>query len=823
MLLATSLAAWLSIVAPSHSLAQLNVLPNPCLVPVTSIYVNAYEIQALDNGGQSATEAYPSAANNAFFVDPPPNIWQGPPNNGIFNLSLDDTLRDPSENMLQLSTQTGVQGETTSIPFSYVVNGNVLYLAIPCYWRTGADCDQPGCSLQIGEFTWNLDFSYVHFQVKVEAAAWTGQGFDTTTWIVVTNAGLDILAEDWDTTDDIPPDLLAKDTVRTWNGSSWDVVQTAPSQNVFFEGELSKANGECVWVIGIVLPQVENVLHVGVQASDYTTDQDQGDYEYPGYPYWTDNKAGVLYPYGLYAGKVNTQGLGEIAGGPGDLWDYSPPFSVAILPTSVQPGDVLPIGVIYNYPGNGSSTTFDTSDSYTITMSFMDSQQNQVQSADVINQSFNLGYSLKTYFGVSLGITSGTSSTITTSETTANGSSFAMTGTLAFGQTLSAADGYWPAFFGENVTSIWQEPFWYDIIVVVPSPVIATWGPAAAGSGPPLSAAQLIGFLGSEQPNKFYFQLWSLYCAYRNSTLCPDYDGKITISPQTCQKLLQLDPFYAGSGQGQDPTELTQYSGRFVYVAPLNDIFAGEPTTFSLVLGEGSTVNSNQVSVDTTAFGKSSGLTYKLEVLGQNGISGSANNTQTTTTSITYQNQQLSTYGQTATSSGILLDAEWDLNGVYANHNNGGTQVGGFPGTSLVLYYDLVFNSFCIQDTHEPSFYHSPYVLYYPKFCGDTLPLKSPVSGNPNQVASPIGFNPNPPSFLNYPLIPPPLPLPPNPAIVPHVRIVQKVLTPTLGPTPPPTAPLTLPQLPIALQPPIVPQSPTGFSQLTISLPPIAP
>jgi hypothetical protein len=799
MLLAIALAALLLIAAAPQALSQT---PYPLLLPVASIFVDGNQNNCSDYN-------YLKNVNDAFFADPPADFWA--PGTGLVDLPLNSV--NPSENMILTSAPFG--GQAVPGGGAYVIDGNVLYLGICCYWNNGF-YSYPCAFLEA--------FPYIHFQARVEAAQpLPAGGFAdneiTGTWDLVTNVGLDVLCLDADI-NDVYPQYAASDTIISQPNVSdpWTTIQTGPglpdpvvetwAPDAFASAQ-SEQSAACLWVIRIVLPQALTRLRVGLQAQNFATplvaEPNSGDT-------YVNNYQGVFYPSpgGLpgmpTAPTKDQQGIGTIlieqppAGGftypDSGTWDFSPPFSVCWIPSSVFPLNCMPCGIIYNLPGNQSSLTFTSQNNYSVTMSFGNSMLSSV--ADVQGYNFDFNPIPATLFGVklpSVGLLEGGTSTQTMSDTTANTTSFMLSGTLAISRSVGAKyPTYYTVPAGDNLASFWQEPFWYDQISVLPYPLLATWSAPAVGSGSPFSATQLLGFLGANAPSPIYFELWQLYCAWRNNSPLTDVSGILTISPQECLELLNLDPFFAGGmWQGVDPTSVDQ--GRFVRLTAISDIFGGPPVSFNMTETSSWTFqNGPNTVVQSDMYGAMSGLAY-------NGFGGqtTANTTQmqTTTTTLNYQNQQMATSGQMLTTMAMIQDMETS------------------PAT-IVVYYDLLFNSVCFQDTHEPPQSGSIFIKDFPPFCKVPGPFTFPVF-----VDRP-STSPSPPSYP-IKLMLPTWPIPPFPPIMPLFSITPppQAPPPVIRPFPPPPVAVVLPQPPIPPHPPIFP--PPIASAPPIIPPPIQP
>ncbi len=597
--------------------------------------------------------------------------------------------------------------------------------------------------------------------------------FAASAFAPLTNATLDVYAATNDWSGLQPPGQSTVITASADPNNPWDFSAPPgiPEPTILFPVNPSSPASwhGYPWVVSVLLPYPKTALRVGVYAAIYTTGHDEsltGSYaglwqEFPNPWYY----AGKFIPDPMQWGELDyTQamgvvltngpvydplGVGTITNEPGDahLWDYSPPFTVAIPPTSVQTAKFMPYTIIYAPPGNGSTAGFQTASSFSTSFSLQFGQASQSTLANVQGSDFHFDGEGSLKFGdtgikLSLGGQDAQSSQFSLVDTVQD--SQGTTETYANGMTSSAGiQGYGaggkPASYslppGDQGLSTWDEPFWYDLIDVILDPAFAFWvSPAPGGSANEpvaISASQIIGF-ADNPPVHAQLRVRDLYCSVlgRTGYTINKPDGStLTLTPDDCESLLQLDPFFA-LGQSQ-AAPLDSHPERFVpcygqagstapvtYIQSISD-WEQRMTSEQASKGYGTQTATNGSS--------SSSISVSLSQMGGFGGGSSYANSQQNSVTMSFGSQQAASAQYATTASVSLVDS------------------GGFP-QGFRIYWDSLFGSICVQDAAEPGPQTNSGGFVRPPFCGATITWTNAADGDwtnaanwsPNQVPGPL-------------------------------------------------------------------------------------
>ena len=670
------------------------------------------------------------------------------------------------------------------------------------------------------------------------------------TWNQLNNAALEIYVAPWDNVDNdgkyysAPSGYL--DTTENGKNDQQGYMVWMPGSGglpntVSAEQQRDPNEWPFSWTVQVVLPQVVNTLRVRLYAAIYTTADDfvksnlplPLDFREPlisDFPAWTmignfENSQPTDFSWFQadwwvnYLNIPDREGLGTIGAEGGDthLWDYSPPFTVAIQPTQLAQAHILPITILYMPPGNSSTFCWETRNSYSTTMSYGVQQSTQTKTYNSSGSDFNwdekAGFK---FFGVGLSesiqgkssskseIFDSTSDTVNNTEKVTVGQTVIQplaTCSGKVGEPLMTSIYGWPPSDQQDVGN---QPFWHDQIVFMLSPVFAVWGNPAASGAQTFSAAHLVGFpsgAGLYQP-----EVHELYCGWRTGAGWPGPDGGAMLTPQECWELLSLDPFFSlGQWQGA-PVQNYGDGYRFVQCGPPHTGVAPNHEAAYNVDTMESDVQANTVT-QTSATGSESDWTSSVEANfaltlnvsdgGGVGFGTSSGGGESTTLTVQYQTQNIIDSAKGVDSEVAVLDT----------------------GTlkRVTIYWDSLYNSLCVQDTNMASL--TSFNGYID--CGPVTFQRQPgLTLNEQQDIESL-ISPQAPSYAEPTLYPPPLRRePPQFPVLgaPPVHRPPQMLAgpPPYGPVPPSPPP------PINRRPPIVPRSPADGLPPN-ALPPFSP
>lgn len=245
-------------------------------------------------------------------------------------------------------------------------------------------------------------------------------------------------------------------------------------------------------------------------------------------------------------------------------WMPSQPFTVQIQPAYEVQFHILPTLILYQPPGNQSSSSIATQTSYTQTyqadQASAITDQTEYDNKTKSDLSFDPGWS---YMGMSQQFTFSDSTTWDNSTKTATGAQYAtsvssvvtqgVTSTLTTGKLDSSAPDV-------SHLTFQTEPFWSDQIQFAVNPQFAVWDYPSGQRLQPLGTSFIKAFsvaqLASCAPRAFGM-INPTGIAFNYDILNPDNTTthkQDQVTPFECAHLLSLDPFYVGLSQAAPPS-----------------------------------------------------------------------------------------------------------------------------------------------------------------------------------------------------------------------------------------------------------------------------
>jgi hypothetical protein len=399
---------------------------------------------------------------------------------------------------------------------------------------------------------------------------------------------------------------------------------------------------------------------------------------------------------------------------------------ITVLPAALMQMKVLPYTIVYRPPGDQSTGTYVTTQSFGTSMSVGSSTT--LDNTKTFEQSFGVNDDFKvTALIAAIQLADGQSQTtsgswdnnavigkgLTVSNSTTQAISLMVGSSTSDASVIPAHEYVVPntcnqsnyssstcsVMPGENYA---QEPFWADLIILLLHPQAALWD----FNGTP--GVQLLGAADFDSVS-----IRDLATCSRNSD--PNAwrlsDGDF-LSPSECQDLLSLDPFY-GAGQGIDPS----VSGRGLHLG--NGPYGRDPlqpsssssSTFNAVFSYATaqstngTTSFNSTVTDVIGFSWSEGVTlsYQYSQYGLNvGFSAGTTITQgeklTTSTSmkVTYSSSTIATTTNATQIIGAFND-DHDFYTPDCQQNSGKCY-----RPSVTVYLDELFGSYMFQDRDAP-------------------------------------------------------------------------------------------------------------------------
>lgn len=417
------------------------------------------------------------------------------------------------------------------------------------------------------------------------------------------------------------------------------------------------------------------------------------------------------------------------------------PFNVVVAPAALIQLNTMPYTLLYQPPGDASSVTFETTQSYQTQFSVGTSNEVEtLQSSDQSSSAkFSLGLSLEG-FGVSVSesdtwdqmVTQTFSSIQGATGGNSSGMSFSLAETLGptptlvpgSGETCSppppgpinAATPCQPYLQMANAYE--NEPFWNDTFYLLVHPQFAAWVLGGQRDRYVFYAA-LPGYVSiniSQLEACAYGEYWHglnpCQLEYSSSGLTVTGNGKqltnvasagtVTLSQAEAASYLALDPFYSGSGQAASiPAD------RAVIVAPsvsYGSTLTQDPTQQSVTMKytntqasqSGTNAQTASSLSETTIWGSSTsvGLTMQSSNANEGLTLGSGfKDTNGATWKVTFQNSTAVSTQSVSSISGTLNDTDItnaEIPG--ASHNPLPFQ----PSTTIL--FDKAFGSFMFQD-----------------------------------------------------------------------------------------------------------------------------
>jgi hypothetical protein len=243
-------------------------------------------------------------------------------------------------------------------------------------------------------------------------------------------------------------------------------------------------------------------------------------------------------------------------------WLFSQPFTVQVQPAFTVQYKVLPAFILYQPPGDQSTSSFQMLSSYTqqytlnTTVSLTDTTE--LDRKTTFDETFG-GKGTTPYFSddIAYEYDSSWDNNIKTAMGSTYGDSTASLFTTTLSQMYSTPKlpNTTPP---EASLSFWEQPFWSDEIYFLANPQFAIWdypsGPVAQplGAAATLNAsvAQLSACAGQFNNGKWATPLTQQYSLYVNDQT---QVFSFTLSPEDCVNLLQLDPFWVALSQAATP------------------------------------------------------------------------------------------------------------------------------------------------------------------------------------------------------------------------------------------------------------------------------
>jgi hypothetical protein len=244
-------------------------------------------------------------------------------------------------------------------------------------------------------------------------------------------------------------------------------------------------------------------------------------------------------------------------------WMPSQPFTVQIQPAYEVQFHILPTLILYQPPGNQSSSSISAQTSYTQTYQVDQASaitdQNEYDTKTKSDFSFDPGFNVAGFTGL---VSFTDSTTWDNSTKTATGAQYAtsvssvvtqgVTSTLTTAKLDSSAPDV-------SHLTFQTEPFWSDQIQFAVNPQFAVWDYPSGQRLQPLGTSFIKAFsvaqLASCAPRAFEI-INPAGIAFTYDILNPDNTSthkQDQVTPSECAHLLSLDPFYVGLSQAAPP------------------------------------------------------------------------------------------------------------------------------------------------------------------------------------------------------------------------------------------------------------------------------
>ena len=398
------------------------------------------------------------------------------------------------------------------------------------------------------------------------------------------------------------------------------------------------------------------------------------------------------------------------------------------IPAGIVTMDALPYALIYEPPGDQSSSNLDKT--VTSTLQYSVGQSNQISngSTDVQESCWGLSAGMQ---NLNANFQDCNTQTATSSNTFASGWS----GTSLYSTSLQngwpvgpvntlipSGPGPWHAgagqagdpWWGEDY---WHEPFWYDRVVFLIHPQFAVFLDSVnqtaqfqllPSSTPDWSEPVPITFLaacaaGLTAPSGAGLPTQSNPCQI----------GDVSLTRQEALAAANLDPYYASpAGQATDPSSICSNNqcraqnigvDNFAENDNLSPITIQSGTTSSTYVDTSNTYASSFTSTQSFKFG--AGFT---KILGISGSLSQNNSTSSTNgTSVTYQASTLATSSNSSSNSVYLGD--WDNQFIPSDHSSAGCSnchpvLNPVPSGpfGLKIFEDNLFGTFMFTDPNAP-------------------------------------------------------------------------------------------------------------------------
>jgi hypothetical protein len=418
--------------------------------------------------------------------------------------------------------------------------------------------------------------------------------------------------------------------------------------------------------------------------------------------------------------------------------------SITVLPAAFITMKVLPYTIVYRPPGDRSTATFVTTNSYGTSLTT--GTNTAIDNTTAFMQSMGIENNLSVSALIATVAEQGGETSSSTNATDINGtigtglvtsSSHTVQTTWTVGETTAdptifpASPYVLPATCTKmnysptqcSTTSpaetYFQEPFWQDKIILMLNPTAEVWNFNGGTS------MQLLGAVDT-----FSITVQDLYtCALNSSAKAWKLPNGTYLKPSECNDLLKLDPFYV-EGQEYDPSQTNRgvRAGETNYGAdPLSDTSAPGSVALQNVIATTSTQSTSAAAsyqstvTSVVGFSWSSGLTlaakysaYGLNVGISDGttVTGGYQNTNGTQMKVSYTASTAATNTSTTSITGTLSD-DHDFYTPACHADSGKCYV-----PEVNIYLDELFGSYMFSDPQAAAapkltiIHRSPYIPY---------------------------------------------------------------------------------------------------------------
>jgi hypothetical protein len=438
--------------------------------------------------------------------------------------------------------------------------------------------------------------------------------------------------------------------------------------------------------------------------------------------------------------------------------ETSPPFNVALAPSAMFQTNAIPYTILYQPPGDMSSVSFSTSDTYMTQFSVSNSKSVDNKTTTSKTSSMNFAESVAFMLGFTGGDTDAETDTTMQDFGTAQGAGLQGSTSAEFSAQLTAAavagevpgNGLVCNQSGSVVCSSTTqtpnlyalEPFWDDEFVLIVKPQFVVWviGGSADryqmyGAAPALAevgvgvldacaTGQTVNF-GVLNPCEVQYSTADMTASNKTSdVVSKGQSGSVTLTKDEARGLLALDPFYqSGQDAEIDATRANQVASP-AYGASAIESDVSYTNSFSnntqLELSQNASVSYTtditKMYADTTSAGLTMGMPNGASGGGGGGGGGGGSATPTVSSTLTIQSSDQTSYendlqltyqNSTAVSKDVVTTAQVTLND---EANCSATTTTNCHGPlaarpSVNIFFDRVFGSFMFQDPAAPKDY----------------------------------------------------------------------------------------------------------------------